>query len=387
MSKILVVTSRVPYPLDKGDKLRIYHQVKELSKKHTVLLCCLSEGTVSVDDVSHLQTICNRLEIIKLSKVKTVFNLVRAIWSEKPFQVHYFYQKKAHRRIREIIRSFKPDYIYGQLIRTAEYVKNEHHVSKTIDYMDAFSKGMERRIDEGGWLKPIVRSEAKRLVRYEHLVFDYFEKHTIISEEDRNFIFHQNRKEIVVIPNGIDVDFFKPDVDSLANKKYDLIFVGNMSYAPNVKAVLFLVNEVLPLLDKSISVLIAGASPSSEVKALESRQVSVSGWVEDIRMAYASAKVFVAPLFIGTGLQNKLLEAMAMELPCVTTPLVNKSLKAREGENIFIENTASEIALRVRELLNDDVLRRELGRRGRSFVSEKYSWKESGEKLENVICK
>lgn len=386
MSKLLVVTSRVPYPLDKGDKLRIYHQVKELSKKHTIFLCCLSEGNVSADVVSHLQTICNRLEIIKLSKVKTAFNLVRAIWSEKPYQVHYFYQKKAHRRIKEIIRSFEPDCIYSQLIRTAEYVKNEHHISKTIDYMDAFSKGMERRIDVSGWLKPIVRSEAKRLVRYEHLVFDYFEKHTIISEEDRNFIFHQNRKDIVVIPNGIDVDFFKPKVDEAANKQYDLIFVGNMSYAPNVKAVLFLVNEVLPLLDKSVSVLIAGASPASEVKALESEQVSVSGWVEDIRTAYASAKVFVAPLFIGTGLQNKLLEAMAMELPCVTTPLVNKSLKALDGENIFIENTAKHLALKTNELLNNESLRIEIGRKGRSFVSEKYSWKESGEKLEKIIC-
>ncbi len=386
MSDILVVTSRVPYPLDKGDKLRIYHQVRELSKKHTVLLCCLSEGEVNVDTVSHLQSICNRLEIIKLSKIKIAFNLVRAIWSEKPYQVHYFYQKQAHRRIKELIQSFNPDCIYSQLIRTAEYVKNEHHIPKTIDYMDAFSKGMERRIADGGWLRPVIRSEAKRLVRYEHLVFDYFEKHTIISEEDRNFIFHQNRNEIEIIPNGIDTTFFKP-IENSEDKKYDLIFVGNMSYAPNVKAVLFLVNEVLPLLDKTTSVLIAGASPATEVRALESERVKVSGWVEDIRVAYASAKVFVAPLFIGTGLQNKLLEAMAMELPCVTTPLVNKSLKATDGDNIFIENTAEQIAVKVKELLDNLSLRKKIGSKGRSFVTEKYSWEENGEKLEKVICK
>lgn len=382
--KLFVVVSRVPYPLDKGDKLRAYHQIKELSKRHEIHLCCLDDNNTSLESINHLKSICKEVSILKLNKIKIYFNLFLALFSSKPFQVHYFYQFSAHRKLKQLIKSFKPDRIYCQLIRTAEYVKNEHDIVKTIDYMDAFSKGIDRRIETAGWLKPVFKEEAKRLLKYEHLIYDYFERHSIISEEDRQLIYHQNRNKIEIVTNGIDTDYFNP---KLGNKIYDLIFVGNMSYAPNIAAVIFLVEKILPLLNQDTKVIIAGASPSKEVLKLASNNIKVTGWIEDIRDAYNNAKVFVAPLFIGTGLQNKLLEAMAMELPCITTDLVNSSLKAKPEIEIKLAKTAKDFAKDIKELLENEPSRELLGKKARLFVEKEYTWEESSKKLEVLICK
>ena len=261
-------------------------------------------------------------------------------------------------------------------------MKNEHDIIKTLDYMDAFSKGIDRRISSSGILKPLFREEAKRLLKYEHLIFDYFEHHTIISTEDRQLIYHEKREDISIITNGIDTEFFCPKDTT---KKYDLLFVGNMSYAPNISAVTFLVEEVLPLLDQEVSVLIAGSNPAKEVLRLSSHNVKITGWIDDIREAYSDAKIFIAPLFIGTGLQNKLLEAMAMELPCITTDLVNSTLRAKEGVDLELANSSMEFAIKINLLLDNKEQRLLLGKEGRRFVEKTYSWEESTKKLEKLI--
>lgn len=382
--KLFVIVSRVPYPLDKGDKLRIYHQLKELSKRHEILLCCLDDNKTQQEHIDHLKTFCDKVEVFELSRVKIYFNLFKALFTNKPFQVHYFYQRAVHKRISQLIQSYQPDRIFCQLIRAAEYVKNEHHIVKTIDYMDAFSKGIDRRTPHSGVLKPLFKDESKRLLKYEHLIYDYFDQHSIISEKERQLIYHQKREQITVVTNGIDTDYFQPKP---IEKECDIIFVGNMSYAPNVSAVQYLANEVMPLLDKGITLKIAGANPSKEVKALANERIVVSGWVDDIRDAYASAKLFVAPLFIGTGLQNKLLEAMAMELPCITTSLVNNSLGAKENEELEIAETAKGFATKITSLLENSARRGDLGMKARAFVKSTYSWEESTKKLEAILEK
>ncbi len=382
--KLFVILSRVPFPLDKGDKLRAYHQLKQLSKKHTIFLCCLDDSKTDQKHIKHLETFCSEVKVYQLTKYKIYFNLLLGLFSSKPYQVHYFYQQKIHKKILKDLKSFNPDRIYSQLIRTAEYVKNEHDYIKVLDYMDAFSKGIDRRVETAGVLKFLFREEAKRLLKYEHLIFDYFDHHTIISEEDRALIYHENRSTISVIKNGIDTSYFNPEN---SEKVYDLIFVGNMSYAPNIAAVEFLAKQIFPLLDEKITLLIAGANPSNTVKRLadQYRNITVTGWLNDIRTAYASAKVFVAPLFIGTGLQNKLLEAMSMELPCISTSLVNNSLKAKDNISIKVADDAKQFAFSINELLANKQKRNEFGLAGRNFVKENYSWKNATEKLNDIL--
>lgn len=383
--KLFVISSRVPYPLDKGDKLRLYHQLRFLADHYEICLCSLDDSGEGNKHLDELKKIVPNTHIISLNKFMIYFNLFIGMFGRRPYQVYYFFQRKAQQRVDKIIKEFQPDHIYCQLLRAAEYIKGYHDIPKTIDYQDAFSKGIERRIEKAKLYKGIFRSEHKRLLKYENLIFDYFDKHTIISEEDRNFIFHEKRNQIEVIPNGIDTDFFSPKEQ---NKRYDLLFVGNMSYAPNVDSAIHIVEDIMPLIwntHPKAKILIAGASPSAEVKKLESEKVIVSGWIEDIRDAYADAKIFIAPMRIGSGLQNKLLEAMSMELPSITSPLANRSLEAANYRQAIICSNQEENAKAVNELLNDQELYKDLAKNGREFVKSKFSWKKSVDQLSSLI--
>ncbi|RLD23804.1 MAG: glycosyltransferase [Bacteroidetes bacterium] len=384
--RIFVLASRVPYPLEKGDKLRIFHQVRELSKNNHVHLCCLNSGKIHPSAREELSKISSELSIVSLKKKNIIWNLFLNLFSEDPFQVAYFFQRNAAIKINNLIKSFNPDHIYTQLIRTSEYVKNQHDIPKTIDYMDSFSKGMDRRAKSASFFsKPIILSEARRLLRYENLIYDYFENHTIISKQDRDTIWHQQRKNIAVIPNGIDSVFFHPKEEE---KEFDILFTGNMAYIPNVDSVVYLVEDILPLIQKEIpnvKVLIAGASPVNKIKNMANNSITVTGWVDDIRNAYWTSKVFVAPLRLGSGLQNKLLEAMATKKPCVTSPLANNALGAVNNKSILIAENAKEFAEKIIYLLKNQSAAREIAENGYDHVISNFDWKSTTEKLEKLM--
>lgn len=386
--RLFVLLSRVPYPLEKGDKLRAYHQIKLLSREHEVYLFCLNDKPLADEALAHLRTIAKHVEIVQLSKVKMVFRLVRALFSREPFQVHYFYQNSIQRRINQRLREFQPEHIYCQLIRCTEYVKNFHGCAKTLDYMDAFNAGHRRRIDSADrWFKPFVKEESRRLVTYENLIFDYFEHHTIISAQDQQLIYHENRNKIKVIGNGVDVNFFHRKENE--HQRFDLLFTGNMSYPPNVDAACRLAQEILPLVRKAIPsmrLLIAGASPAKVVEQLNNVEgVQVSGWLPDIRDAYNDAAIFVAPMRIGSGMQNKILEAMSMEMPCVTTALVANAFPKDHRAWFDIAETNEEIAASIIRLHRDKALCVEKASGGRALVEAHYSWESTVDQLNALI--
>jgi glycosyltransferase involved in cell wall biosynthesis len=229
--------------------------------------------------------------------------------------------------------------------------------------------------------------EYRRLLKYEHDIFEKFTNRIIISEPDRELIPHPDRDKIVVVANGVDTDFFRP---VQRPREYDLVFTGNMGYPPNINAAEFLVNRILPILTRhkpDIRLLIAGSSPNMRVLVLKSPQVEVSGWVPDMRDCYASAKIFIAPMQLGTGLQNKLLEAMAMKVPCITSPLANQALMAREGEEILVADTPQAYADRILSLLGDPSLCDRIGEKGYLFVRKNYNWEVETQKIESLILK
>ena len=385
--RIFILLSRIPYPLEKGDKLRAFHQIKELSKNNEIILCALNPLT-NVDKqkaFSTLQPYCRSINFLDLPLWGRVINLTRAFLSHLPLQAGYFYNSKASREIKRLIEEYKPDHIYCQLIRTAEYVKN-FPVKKTIDYQDVFSYGMKRRITTSSFLlRPFVKMEYKRLANYEARVFDLFDHHTIISIPDRDLIPHPDRDSIRVILNGVDHDFFKPRV---TEKKYDVVFTGNMAYPPNVDAAGYLAKEIMPLVWKKLPkarLLLAGASPDSRVTALKSDLVNVSGWMDDIRDAYAESKVFIAPMRLGTGLQNKLLEAMSMKLPCITTTLANNALCAIPDREIMIGETPDTLSTHIIQLLQDPTLYQSIAEDGHRFVKKNYDWAQATQQLEDLL--
>ncbi len=385
--RIFVLLSRVPYPLEKGDKLRAFHQVKELSKTNEIILCALNTvGNLDKQKAfSAVQPYCRSVNIIDLPMSGRAWNIFISLFKKMPFQAAYFYNKKAAKKVKSLILEYKPDHIYCQLIRTAEYVK-DFDIPKTIDYQDVFSYGVKRRIAKSNkFMQPILKEECKRLLSYEKKVFNFFDNKTIISYPDRDLIPHPDKEKIVVVPNGVDHDYFSP---RKAEKKYDLVFTGNMGYPPNVDAAEFLVTEIMPIVwekKPDAKILLAGASPDRRVSVLKSGKVDVSGWMDDIRESYASARIFIAPMRIGTGLQNKLLEAMSMKIPSITTPLANDALQAKDGIEILIGNTKEELASQILNLLSDRELYHKLENNGYTYVKSKYSWEEANTILNTLI--
>ena len=383
---IIYLTSRFPYPINKGDKLRSYYQIKELSKSHEIHLISLSEKNISEKYIQALNKYCKSITIYKMNFFKRIYNLFKTFFNNKPFQVNYFYHYSIQKRLNSKIAEIKPDYIFCQLIRTAMYVKNNHTTAKVLDYMDSLSKGMERRIKISNiFMKPFVIMEFQRLKRFENLAFEFFNKHIIISENDRKEIAHNKKDEIEIIGNGIDTNYFQKIETEI---KYELIFIGNLSYLPNIEAANFISKEILPkLLEKlpKIKILIAGSNPSNRVIKLANKNIEVQGWVEDIRKSYSSGKIFFAPMTIGSGLQNKLLEAMSIGIPCITSELSNRSLKALDKKNILIGNSVNEYINHIISLLNDEKKRKIIGESGRKYVIENYNWKTANSKLLKLL--
>lgn len=383
---IIYLTSRFPYPINKGDKLRSYYQIKELSKSHDIHLISLSEKSITEKNILAVNKYCKSITIYKMGFLKRIFNLFKTLFNNKPFQVNYFYHYSIQKKFNTKIAEISPDYIFCQLIRTAMYVKNNHTTSKVLDYMDSLSKGMERRIKISNlFIKPFVIMEFQRLKRFENLAFEFFNKHIIISENDRKEIAHNKKNEIEIIGNGIDTNYFQKIETEI---KYELVFIGNLSYLPNIEAANFIAKEVLPKLVEKlprIKILIAGSNPSKRVLKLANNNIEVQGWVEDIRKTYSSGKIFFAPMTIGSGLQNKLLEAMSTSIPCITSELSNRSLKAVEKKNILIGRSVNEYVNHITSLLNDEKKRIKIGEKGRKYVIENFNWKTANDKLLRLL--
>lgn len=236
------------------------------------------------------------------------------------------------------------------------------------------------------FLKWLFRLESKRLQWYEEMAFKAFDHCAIISKQDRNALTFTNKERITIVPNGVDLNFFQSN--QATAKRYDIVFVGNMGYYPNVEAAKFLVYDILPILQQQlpdVKILIAGARPRTAVKNMGSQNVYISGWVGNILTAYQSAKLFIAPLFQGSGQQNKILEAMACGLPCITTPQVNNAIGARVNEAIFTAEKPAEFAALAVQLLTDPALRERTGEHARQFVEQQFSWQSAAAILENLI--
>lgn len=222
--------------------------------------------------------------------------------------------------------------------------------------------------------------------KYEAEIFDCFDGRTIITAVDRDLIPHENKDEIAIVPNGVDFEQFQYRGEE---KTYDLIFSGNMNYAPNVDAAEYLANEIFPELRKQfpdLRLVLCGATPHARVRALQSDNVIVTGWVDSMAEWYAKSRIFIAPMRMGTGLQNKLLEAMSMKLPCVTSPLAGKPLEAAEEQQAVITcSTTSGYVEALSQLLLDTEFYDKLAANGNRYVHEHYDWKAATQRLEEVI--
>jgi glycosyltransferase involved in cell wall biosynthesis len=251
--------------------------------------------------------------------------------------------------------------------------------------MDAFAWGLgRRRAFERGVARAVLGREEALMRRYEREAFGRFDAHTVITAADRDRLAVPDTARVRVVGNGVDATRFAPREMA---RDYDLLFVGNLAYPPNVKAAEILVHDVLPRVQArrpACRVLIAGTSPGKRVRRLAGPSVDLSGWVDDIAPCYARSRVFVAPLVMGTGLPNKLLQAMAMGLPCVTTTAAREAVGAGDAQ-VRAADDPGGIAAEVAAILEDDGHAAHLGDAGRRLVAERFRWEQAVAPLADLL--
>lgn len=384
---ILVLLSRFPWPLEKGDKLRAYYQLRGLARRHEVHLLCLNEEPVSPAALAELD-FCKSVQVVRQSKLGIAGNLLAGIFNGLPFQVNYFRSRKMRAAIAETVAREGIDAIFVQLIRLGMNLPETPGVATFLDYMDCFSIGMGNRVPETGWaLRWLVRLEAQRLKRYEERIAAQFDGWGIISQRDADGLPPEVGAVAVIIPNGVGDVFFE-NLPEVVEKRYDLVFFGNMGYQPNVESARYLVQEVLPEVRKlglDPSLCIAGARPAKLVQGFASERVHVTGFVDDIRSYVLSARLSIAPVIGGQGLQNKLLESMALGLPTLTTPMAFAGIADSGEEVLLVCEDAAAFAREIKRLLEDEAAAAAIGAAGKRFVESHYRWEAMNAQLEAAL--
>jgi len=433
--KILYLAHRIPYPPNKGDKIRSFHEIKFLSKSHRIHLCCLADNPRDLQYAGDLNAYCQTVTIVPINPRIARLKSMPYLFSRRPLSIPYFYSRKLQKAIDRLLSAIAFDCILCFSSPMAEYIfrspacdthndmYNGKHNDKCNDTHNFPSPFAPRLImdfcdvDSHKWiqyaqsssfpLSLLYRLEGRRLAAYERRIAESFDHSVVISQKEAEIFRNQNPHIplITVVANGVDYSYFNPDEvypllplspQSLlapASEKQSpsplLVFTGAMDYHANVDAVVWFCKEIFPALKARIPHIqfyIVGSNPCQKVKLLENGDsIKVTGFVEDIRPYYQGAHVCVIPLRLGRGVQNKVLEAMSMGKAIVTTPKALEGISAVAGEHLLVGNDQESISRAILMLLNDQDLRIKLGAKARHYVKTHYNWSSNTKKLESLL--
>ena len=373
--KILFITSRIPYPLFRGDKLRVYNLIRNLSKSNEIILLSFVENKSEYELQNELAKYCTRIELIYLPVWKSVINSVLGFFSKLPIQVKYYNSKKMNTLVQNVIQEEKPDLIHTHLIRMAPYTFDIDHPKKVIDLTDAVSLYLKRfqKLTKNPFLKLFLLIEKNRMYKYEKIIQKY-DRAFVCSEIDKEYLLSRNPKlKINLVYNGIELENYK--TKKYAKRLNSIIFTGNMSYYPNSDAVEYFVKEIFPqILMKvpSAKFYIVGQNPSSKIIKMKSQNIIVTGFVKDICSEYLKSDIAVSPIRYGAGTLTKILESTSLGIPVIATPIGSLGLNLKHNKEILIANFKEEFADYVVKLLNSKKERERIGNNGKKKVRDLY---------------
>jgi sugar transferase (PEP-CTERM/EpsH1 system associated) len=366
--RILCLTSRLPYPPDRGDRLRAFNFIKQLSHHHELSLVSFVADESEYEHRQALLTYCREVRVLLMHRYRSAMSVLLNLWRRDPLQALYYRSSAMQRLVGEMLAGNRFDAVYVHLFRMA----------RIVDLTDVISQEVVRSLPYRGLAWRLLYSfEQPRIERYERYVAEIFEETWLISDADRRVLAANcPTANIRVVTNGVDVKRFYPTGQPA--EPNSLIFVGHLGVFHNVDAAVHLVRNVLPRVRREIpgcTVTLAGAKPSAQVTRLgDVPGVRVTGFVPDLNEHLNRAAVFVAPLRFAAGVQNKALEAMAAGRPVVTSSVVNAGLGAQPGEEVMVSDDAAATAAHVVTLLRDSELRERIGQAGCRFVRRSYDW-------------
>jgi sugar transferase (PEP-CTERM/EpsH1 system associated) len=387
--RVLFLCHRIPYPPDKGEKIRAFHQLRAIAQRHEVDLFTLADPR-DLQHASALRPYCRRSNIIAFNSKRARLRVLPRLFGDTPLSVTYFYSRELDLEIRNALRRYSYDRIFVYCSSMAQYIPGAHDIPALLDIVDVDSDKWRQYASFTSFpYSAIYQKEARSLESYERTLYNRFPVLVTTPREAGLVRQAAPSSSVHVIPNGVDIDYFNPAQFPAASNPPGIVFVGDMAYFPNEQAVTFFARKVLPLIRNSLPQVrfyIVGRDPGANVRGLqEIPGVIVTGGVPDVRPYLAQAQVSVAPFSIATGIQNKILEAMAYALPVVGTPRAVQGLSKAVAEVIEVGNTAEELAARVCTLLRDPQLARTKGIDGRQRVATEYNWQQSMDRLLDLL--
>lgn len=405
---ILFLCHRIPYPPNKGDKIRSFNEVKYLSKKHKIYLAFLIDNEKDLPYVNELKKYCETIDYDFISPGWQKIKSLPYLLSRKPLTVSYFYSKKLQKAVDYRLLTIKFDAIFAFSSPMAEYVlKSKVFRSRfdrgerindpmlIIDFVDVDSDKWRMYAEYSPFPKTLIyKNEWKSLMAYEKKIGKAFDISIFVSDaEVKLFKSFAPDVNAISIPNGVDLSYFSnttnKTIRSNEQKGFNILFTGAMDYFPNEDGVLFFYYKIWPIIKDKLPqsrFYIVGGNPSKKLKTIteKDKDVLLTGYVDDVRQYVWKADVFVAPLRIARGIPNKILEALAAGLPVVATSRASQGIGCNGNEFLFIENSAEKFAERTisfaeKHLSGEAIEKRE------SFLKQKYDWSRNLIELEKIL--
>jgi sugar transferase (PEP-CTERM/EpsH1 system associated) len=383
--KICFVAPRFPYPATKGDKLRVFHAIKQLSRDHDITLVAATDEPIGDADVSAVARYCKRVEIVPIPRLQSLGSLaLNAPLSTRPLQTHFYDSEALRRRLETVLSEQRFDVIHASLIRILPYVWDVKDVPVVVDLMDTFSRSIALRKRTAS---PLVRwayeIEERRVAQYERAACERFPFLFVCAELDRQALRARN---VSVVRTGADLEAFEYRRDG---REDDLVVMtGNMGYQPNVDAVTWFAKHVWPRARSGrpgLRFRVVGLRPAAPIRALDGKDgVEVTGPVPDVAAELQRATLSVCPMRVGSGMQIKVLESMATGTPMVATSFGNEGIDAKPGVEIEIADDPQAFAGALLTLLGDPVKRGKLAAAARKSSETHFTWSAHAAQLEKA---
>lgn len=380
--RILMITEGFPFPPTDGVKLKVYHMLKGLSRQHEIFLLSFVDSKVNVD-FGEIRSFCKQIELVSKNPrrfliLKAIFN----IFERKPFSLKTFNSKKIRERLKAILVEEKFDVVHLDMANTAQFFELVAHMPSFMAPHDSITLNLRRRVrlEKNPFRKAYQYIQWKKWESYESEVYAKFGKCFVVSDVDKEVLLSLNPKiDIAVAPNGVDVNFYKPL--NLKPENPSLIFSGSMGSFQSVDAILYFYDEIYGRIKTSvpdIKLYIVGKNPPYSVKKLtQDKSIIVTGFVEDIRPFIDRSTIYVCPIRSGSGIKNRLLEAMAMRKPIIAFAKSCEALNVTHMENILLVDNPQEFTKGIITLLEDQELRERIACNARELVEKEYSWEKT----------
>lgn len=386
--KILFITARLPYPPHKGDQVLPYHRLRLLSRHHQITLVSFYEQEADLVALPVLEQYCEKIIVVQLTKRQGIINMLKyGLFSRCPFQVLYYSSKQFKQVINALpLQAF--DIIHTFMLRVAPHAPTDKNVPCVLELIDSMELNFRRRLNAEKWFwKPLVKEEISRLRRYEYRMVEKFDAAIVVAEIDKEVISHP---KIECIPLGVDGAVFYPSLERFNNPR--LVFSGNMGYYVNEKAIIWFIARCWASIKKQVPaaiLTIVGTKPSEALRqyAKKDSTIHILGFVDSPAAELRKATLAIAPMQSGSGMQNKVLEAMACGLPVVSTSLGIGNIQAIPQKEVLIADSPDEFVQACVSLLKNPLLSAQIGTQAAQLMKNKYRWEANAAAIEAVYSR